>query len=268
MNPGVEIVPRKPVFDHSDVTQRWFWDNNALLTTYFAALSATFPDGERFFIRSVRQYQDQITAPQLRSRVRNFCRQESAHAAIHTELDRLMNDLGLETQFIERHFRGWIQDLYARMSPEQRLARTVCVEHFTALLADFHLTTDSFAGMPPSIDALMRWHAVEELEHKSVAFDVYMQCVGDRRLLRWQMLLASEALQRVTARYQLHILRRNRHLPSLREWRGYAQFTRSMFRSIGPDWRAFHGANFHPWDNDNRNLIENWKRDNPALAAA
>ena len=61
------------------------------------------------------------------------------------------------------------------LSPLARLAATVALEHLTAILAAALLDgrSGSLAGADPRVAELWRWHAVEETEHKSVAFDVY-----------------------------------------------------------------------------------------------
>src|SRR5207244_3358365 len=58
--------------------------------------------------------------------------------------------------------------------PKGHLAVTIALEHFTAIMADAMLTNDGvLEGADPRMAALWRWHAIEETEHKAVAFDVY-----------------------------------------------------------------------------------------------
>src|SRR5690606_34332316 len=59
------------------------------------------------------------------------------------------------------------------------LSGTIALEHFTALLADSVLREPRVsAGAEPHYAAIWRWHALEETEHKAVAFDVWEAVMG------------------------------------------------------------------------------------------
>ena len=62
------VIPtvRQPEFDLADDVPKYWWDNDPLKTLLLGALSASFPAGERFFIDSVRHFQDQISDPELK----------------------------------------------------------------------------------------------------------------------------------------------------------------------------------------------------------
>src|SRR5690606_31564916 len=85
-----------------------------------------------------------------------------------------------------------IRWIHKNFSPERQLAATVALEHFTAIMADTVLRHPHWlADADPHMRRLWRWHALEETEHKSVAFDVYMQVCGGRRLLRRALRLST-----------------------------------------------------------------------------
>src|SRR5690554_2844671 len=65
--PGWVPEVRSPDFEFPEDLPKYWWDNDPVKTLLLGALSASFPPGEKFFIDSVRHYQDQITDPELRS---------------------------------------------------------------------------------------------------------------------------------------------------------------------------------------------------------
>ena len=71
----VRAVPTRRVsFEESlrTLTKHYAADEDLILSHMFAALSAVFPDGEDFFVRSVRHFRDQITDPVLQRQVAGF----------------------------------------------------------------------------------------------------------------------------------------------------------------------------------------------------
>jgi hypothetical protein len=170
-------------FSFDDVPRRWFFDST--LTTAMAnALNLVFPAGERFFIRSVKHYLPRITDPTLRARVRAFFGQEGSHGHEHEHAFEMLEAQGYEIRtWLRGYERLAFQILEPLVSPKLRLSTTVALEHLTAALAENVLTTDFFDHAHPAMAELLRWHAAEELEHKSVAFDVLQQ-VDPRYVVR------------------------------------------------------------------------------------
>ena len=157
-----------------------------------------------------------------------------------------------------------IEKLNKRLTPEQQLASTVCMEHITAILAEHVLTHPKILdAMHPAVRELIMWHAVEEIEHKAVAFDVYQKCVGDDKLLRQVMVINTLEFVTRIACYQAAILYWDKKLPSLRDATGTAKFffgKQGVYRKLAKPFKEFFRADFHPWDHDNSHLIEEWKK--------
>ena len=70
-----KIEPRRMSFDFEAERRRFWYADNAVLTTFMAALSSTFPPGEREFVRSVLHYREQLDG-ELLEQVRAFAAQE------------------------------------------------------------------------------------------------------------------------------------------------------------------------------------------------
>ena len=172
------IVRSNLDFKLADVPRYWF-AGDPFLTRMFDALSLTFPDGERYFIQSVRLFRDQIQDPDLKQRVADFIRQEAQHGIAHDKMNQVMKDQGMPVdQFIQRLNKVFKFELKYR-SPQYNIAMTAAAEHLTALMAEtFYGEKDTLQDAHPYIRALFAWHAIEEMEHRDVAFDV-MQQVGN-----------------------------------------------------------------------------------------
>ncbi|MFT6593392.1 MAG: putative metal-dependent hydrolase, partial [Zhongshania sp.] len=151
----------------------------AHIAHFFNALSIFFPDGERFFIDSVRHYRDRIQDPELKESVRGFIGQEAMHGREHEEYNDALVEKGMPA---DRYGRIVIRLLkfFTRFTPKSaQLAGTIALEHLTAILANMVLSEPrSLAGSEPRYAAIWKWHALEETEHKAVAYDVYQQVLG------------------------------------------------------------------------------------------
>ena len=172
----VEPVVRSNLdFKLNEVPRFWFGDD-PFITRMFDALSLTFPDGERYFIQSVRLFRDQITDPDLKRRVADFIRQEAQHGIAHEKMNQVLKDQGMPVdQFIQRLTKIFKFELEKR-SPQYNIAMTAAAEHLTALMAEtFFSSKATIREGHPYVRALFAWHAIEEMEHRDVAFDVMKQ---------------------------------------------------------------------------------------------
>lgn len=168
-----KIVPRNLHFEFDTTLPAYWHSNNPAITSYFDALSLTFPEGERFFIDSVKHYAHAITDPKLKRDVQAFTAQEAIHSREHSVYNRHLAHSGVKVEALDRHVRR-ITQLLRKLPPRAQLAATCSYEHFTALFAEGTLGDPRvFADAHPFYRDLWHWHAMEEEEHKSVAFDVF-----------------------------------------------------------------------------------------------
>lgn len=172
---GHPIRVRKMGFDFSEVPRHWFYDS-PFVTHVANGLNLVFPAGERFFIRSVRHYLDRIDDPELCERVRAFFGQEGRHGFEHEQSFAMLEAHGYDIRSFLQWYEEWAFERLAPLfPPNMRLSVTVALEHFTATLAEQGLTTEFLDHAHPVMRDLLRWHAAEEIEHKSVAFEVLQQ---------------------------------------------------------------------------------------------
>ena len=153
---------------------RWWFFGNPYPTHVSNALNLLFPDGERFFIRSVKHYMDVIERdPELLARVRGFFGQEGRHGHEHERYNKLLEEQGYDVERFLAFYRYWAYEVLEKSTPPVlRLAATAALEHYTATMAENALVSDMLDHAHPMLRDLLRWHAAEEIEHKSVAFDV------------------------------------------------------------------------------------------------
>ncbi|WP_089606476.1 metal-dependent hydrolase [Acinetobacter piscicola] len=165
-------------FKLNEVPRFWF-GNDPFRTRMFDALSLTFPVGERYFIESVRALRDKITDHVLQQRVTDFIKQEAQHGIAHDKMNEEMKHQGMPvdqfTQFLAARFKY----LKQHRSKQYNIAMTAAAEHLTALMAEtFYNKKETLAEVHPYVRALFAWHAIEEMEHRDVAYDV-MKNVGE-----------------------------------------------------------------------------------------
>ncbi len=256
---GLQIRPRHMDFAFPDPLPRHWHSGDAFKTHLFDAMSVLFPDGERFFIDSVRHFREQIEDPVLREQIRGFIGQEGHHSREHLEYSQRLKDLGYDITRIEKRAQARIRFTQKKFSPQRQLAATAALEHITAIMAD-GLLRDSrhMQGAHPVMARLWRWHALEETEHKAVAFDVYNQVCGSRTLLRRAMLMGTFFFVLDTTRGLAHMLKEDGLLWNWRVWRDGLSWMwgkQGIFRPLLRPYRDFFKAGFHPWQHDNLDLL-------------
>ncbi len=159
-------------FDGDDIPRYWL-DNCPYKSRVIDAVQATFPDGERYFIASVRAYRDQIEDPELAADVKDFMLQEGQHGQVHSRYNERLARQGINIAAFTRHTKRISDHRLKRLPASYNLALTAALEHFTAMMAELFFAEKSvMAGADPRLRAMLAWHAVEEMEHKAVAFDV------------------------------------------------------------------------------------------------
>lgn len=243
---------RKMGFSFAEVPRHWFF-GSVLISHRVNALNLLFPAGERFFVRSVKHYLPRITDPALRARVRAFFGQEGSHGHEHERAFEILEQQGFE---IRRWLRWYERFAFGRLEkiapPILRLSTTVALEHFTAALAEVTLTRNLLDHAHPQMQALLRWHSAEELEHKSVAFDV-LQEVNPRYWVRVLGLVIAfatlmgfwESGTRMLLRQEPGVTKEQLRR-ELEEARARGQDRMAIFRAILPYLRP----GFHPDQKD------------------
>lgn len=246
---------------------KYYAGGDMVFSHFIAGLSAGFPPGEESFIRSVRRFADQITDPVLKKRVAGFIGQEAMHGQEHRRLNEKLIEMGYAIEWldapdaIERQKR-FEQRLPARL----HLAATAAAEHYTAVLAERVLSSPEIQALAgdEEVRNLLNWHAFEELEHKSVAFDVYRAVGGTEtmRILTMATLVAlTLPLTAVTLTASISRDPDARRYPLSLVKEAYTLFRGPVFRGIGRELVLYLRPGFHPDDIDSRELLKRWQKE-------
>lgn len=261
---GIQILTRKMKFDfESKRISRYWYRNNAGLTNFLYSLSLLFPEGERFFMDSVRHYRKIISDPALKEHVQGFLGQEAQHSKEHRAYNNRIQEASLNAQFVDDWVRRGLELLRKMTGPLDQLAITTALEHFTAMMATQLLEKPEFAdGAHPEHAALWRWHAVEETEHKAVAFDVYKAAGGGYlRRISW-MIGVSAGFPFAIDAIWLYLMASDKKILDVKSWWGlmkWLAYKPGFAVGIIPKWFSYFRPDFHPWDYDNSKYIDEWK---------
>jgi len=262
----VEIKPRHMSFPFSNVEEKFFWGGNSVLSVFAGALSSTFPPGEAEFIESVRNYRDQISDETLKQQIKGFIGQEGHHSHQHKQANLVLQERGIDAVRLEKHLEKDIKKYIGRkhVNNKFRLAMTVGMEHLTAIMAEHILTKpESLGELNSTVQELLYWHAVEEIEHKAVAFDVFMLCENDQKYLRRVLRLTAVLFSvRITC-YMVALLIWARKRPSWKELKEFGSFMfnkkTGLIPGIRSNYKDYFKEGFHPWDHANQELVDMWK---------
>jgi predicted metal-dependent hydrolase len=256
------ISPRDRDFGRRAKAERWWNDGDPVATAIMNALSAIFPEGEKFFIESVVKFKDHVAEP-LKTQVKAFVRQEAMHTREHIAFNNAIVEAGYDITGIEERSLARLAIARSR-HPVAQLAVTVAMEHFTAILAEDILTNPRrTAGADAETAKLWKWHSIEEIEHKSVAFDVFMNATKSLTpYKRWSIRVRTMALTtwnfyRNMSGHVADLLRQDGFDP--KACRGQALkvlFGKGgMLRGRIGEYFSYYLPGFHPWKHDNRALI-------------
>lgn len=261
-----ELKVRRVDFDYTtDGMPRHFVGGDIVMSHVVAMLSAMFPDGERFFVRSVRNVADRVTDDALREQVKGFIGQEAMHGREHRDFNDRLAALGYPTKGVEKMVDRGLRFRERIQSKKANLAVTAALEHYTATLAETLLSSDEARASfrAPAARSLLLWHALEESEHKAVAFDVYRHVGGTERMRRVLMNVTTAAfllalvLSTTVSLVKDPVARRH----PVRVWRSLRALPRSPFlsRHVVRKIRDYQRPDFHPDDWDATELLTRWR---------
>lgn len=238
-------------------------DGDLVMSHVVAVLSATFPPGEDFFVRSVRHYADRVTDPVLSAQVRGFIGQEVTHGREHRELNRRLQEMGYPTHRVSRFVKWALADATRRAPAILCLSYTAALEHYTATIASALLSKPEAQRLlgETEVRNILLWHALEETEHKAVAFDVFRAVGGSERVRRLGFTIQTVGLLGlVLVATCLSLLGDRAAYHPVRLWRSIAALRHSPFleRDVIDRLRDYRRDGFHPDDHDDTELLAQW----------
>ncbi len=252
------------------------WNGGDVFRTAFCnALSMSFPVGEQFFMDAVREgsrrLPDTLENQDIKATVRDFIGQEATHRHLHSLYNTHLEKQGLLNRWGPR--AAWrLQIGRQRMFSQSEkgylheLALTAAYEHFTAIFGEITLDRadmpgDVLAGAEEPLKTLWRWHAAEESEHKSVAFELYTRLGGN---YRWRMRWFAYVMVQFTVDATLQTLSNLRHDGQLLRpgtWWSAARFLlgrHGLLWRVTPPLLTYWRRDFHPDKVGNPKLSSLW----------
>ncbi len=263
------VPTRRVSFEYplADLPKHFAADGDLIMSHVVAVLSSVFPNGEDFFVRSVRNVRDQIDDPVLREQVKGFIGQEAIHGREHRVFNDRLAELGYPSKRID-HFVDVGLKFRERILPvKANLAATAALEHYTATLAHTLLTKPQARDMiaHDEVRHLFLWHALEESEHKAVAFDAYRYVGGTERMRTVTMTLFNVgfpigiAVMTFLSMLGDPVVRRR---PG-RVWQSLKRLRRTPFvsREIIGRLHDYQREDFHPDDHPTDTLVAEWREE-------
>ena len=259
------VVPTRRVrFTYSTGSRlQHFVDDDLVLSHAIAVLSGMFPEGEDFFVRAVRDHRDKIADPELKEQVKGFIGQEVNHGREHREINSRLDEMGFRAGKTDRQVKRLLW-LVEKLGKRVRLATTAALEHYTATIAEITLTDPEALRLlgETEMRTLLLWHALEESEHKAVAFDVY-RTAGYAEWFRIAVMHFTTFIfiAEIVGQTTLSMLRDKatynpfKLIPSLWNLRRCPYLKREMWRRLF----SYNRRGFHPDDWDATEILEFWR---------
>ncbi len=257
------INPRDRRFGRGQRQDRLWLGGDPAATAFYNALSVTFPKGEAFFIESVKAFRAGVD-DKLAREIKAFTIQEVVHSREHVAFNKRVLDHGYDISRLEARIDQVLEIARAR-PPIVQLAATMALEHYTAIIAAELLRDPKHLdGADTESRELWRWHALEEIEHKGVAYDTFLHAT--RHLSRWRrwkiktltMLLISGTFWKHRIEGTLDLMAQD----GVTGWRAkgrlatYLLVSPGIVRRMIPAWLSYFLPGFHPWNHDDRALIQ------------
>lgn len=257
----IELKPRVTKFDLSEPLAIDWHSNDPYRTAMWNALSIPLPAGEKMFVDSVRHHMNELEDDALIAHAKGFIQQESMHRKAHENYNEtLCKQRGYVLEELETPVKKLIQYVHDNYSPKYRLACTVCMEHMTAILSDVTLRDERWLnGAHADMKSFWNWHAVEEIEHKSVAYDIFLALGGNPILLKSVMKILLPMTINNLIDISEQMLRADGKLTQgMSDWLENTEELsgdNGIFVALRAALNEFFDRGFHPWNEDNRHLF-------------
>ena len=260
---ALKLIPRIVRFDYESVMRqnRYWHGGDPVVTHFFNALQAMFPEGERFFMDSARDVRDMLgkdnIPAELNEQIRLFIRQEAMHGREHDAWTNALISLGyIGMEGFDLKLKRDNQWSKKKLKPLWRLSMTAASEHFTASLAHLFIykRPDLIEKAASPFRELLVYHAMEEVEHKAVCFDLFKQAKGSYFLRSAGMIFVTiDLLVRLRNR-QEYLLKKDGlwNAKTQKEMRDLLWGKEGIMRVLAPYLLQYFRPDFHPWETDER----------------
>ena len=251
---------RRMDYEFNEIPKYWF-DNDPAHTHYFTGLSTLFPEGEAYFVRSVRALRENVKSNKKLDRdIGAFIGQEAMHSKEHHAFHESAQQFGLNPESLE-NVTGIILKAIEKFFPKKwNLLVTVGLEHYTAVLVVYMMQSLNEKMDNESIRNLWLWHSIEETEHKAVAYDMYEYLYGkglDAYIPRIAIFsLSLTLITFMSFGFQFVLMARDKQLANVKSWLKFGKFTLNSYSKLIPKFFSYYRMNFHPNETDEAELVK------------
>jgi uncharacterized protein len=228
--------------------------------------------GERFFILTMKEAIPLIKDERLTQEAKTFVAQEAEHAKIHHSYNKVITNAhyAKAQQIIDdwdTFFNEWTNP---KLPLQRKLLFVVLAELFTAHIAEdfFDRWHNQWQRLDNNIALLFSFHNAEEIEHKSLCFDVYQSIYGHpandpSNLPAWHQFkekMIQNIIHATTYFTACDALLNKQPIPRRQQIQDYLSQPDGIFPN-GKFCEEFDNPNFHPWDNDTSGWIQIWEKE-------
>ena len=173
------ITVRKMPFEFPDQIEPDFMDGDFERSFSFIAGSLLLPHLEPYLIRSMKAAEKHVTDPVVLDGLKKFASQEGQHYQMHKKFnDTIRLDGFPELEAFEKELSDDYYRFTRTKSMKFNLAYAEGFEALTMNAVKHMMEPNGFGDDLPVFLQMVEWHFVEELEHRTVAFDVYDHVCG------------------------------------------------------------------------------------------
>ncbi len=225
------IKPRKVKFEWQDTPIDWI-PNQPFVSYFINEINMILPAGEFWFCRLYNKVLPQITDEKLKEDVKAFIRQEAMHAQAHTSANKeylsIRNiDVSRNLKLMDFLFTQVLADQPLGLKVPQilehqwdlfRLGIVATIEHMTCVLGKYVLYNKYWEelGADAAMLDLVKWHGAEEIEHRTVAFDLYRHLGGSYIARYYQSVIVMIAVIGLWVDGAAHIMKQDPRFKSIK----------------------------------------------------
>ncbi len=223
---------------------------------------ATLPYLEPYFIHNIHAAAGKLPAGELRAEADGFNEQEARHAQQHRAWNQVLARRYPGFEAIEEALKGKLAASRRGDSLAFRLAYTAGFEAITYQVVCFIMDERErwLGGADPRMVAMLTWHAAEEVEHKSVAFDVYQAFHGGYWLRVWGLICALMQTIRDLRKFTQHMLRADGLWTNPASRKRLSKVRRALLGRMIPPLRSYLRPSYHPTEHPVPKVIDAWLR--------
>jgi uncharacterized protein len=281
---GYPTHRRKARFDWSNTALHWV-PGDPFSTHTLNVLHLLLPAGERWFIQVITEAEPLVDDAELKAAIKPFIQQESWHAWAHQMVLQHLAEQGIDTTPYTDKLQKWLSTLgnqhpgwpwvLQRRWLYWRLAAAAALEPFNAVLGQWVIQNREldYAGADQTMLDLLRWHGAEEIEHRSLVFDVYQNVCGNYARRALTMLFAAPIFVLWWISGVRFLMAQDPTISAKPRWRDWLRAAR-QYRVPGP-WLVlvtvpsrYIRPGHHPSEEASTQLAMDYLEQSPAARAA